>query len=88
MCLSYNISELEPLSASQYYCNFNRVYEHLHSILNLCSNYVDHHVSSREQITLQDTMEGVTYSTSKFGLDGMYYFNMRHGKDIFMAVSL
>ncbi|XP_019261505.1 PREDICTED: sister chromatid cohesion 1 protein 4 isoform X2 [Nicotiana attenuata] len=32
-------------------------------------NYVDHHVSSREQITLQDNMEGVVYSTSKFGLD-------------------
>ncbi|XP_059628593.1 sister chromatid cohesion 1 protein 4 isoform X2 [Cornus florida] len=32
-------------------------------------NYVDHHVSSREQITLQDTMEGVVYSTSQFGLD-------------------
>lgn len=32
-------------------------------------NYVDHHVSTREQITLQDTMEGVVYSTSQFGLD-------------------
>ncbi|KAG8390707.1 hypothetical protein BUALT_Bualt01G0111500 [Buddleja alternifolia] len=32
-------------------------------------NFVDHHISSREQITLQDTMEGVSYSTSKFGLD-------------------
>ncbi|KAL5580097.1 hypothetical protein UlMin_012539 [Ulmus minor] len=32
-------------------------------------NYVDHHVSSREQITLQDTMEGIAYSTSQFGLD-------------------
>ncbi|CAH9137689.1 unnamed protein product [Cuscuta epithymum] len=32
-------------------------------------NYVDHHVSSREQITLQDPMEGVAYSTSKFGPD-------------------
>ncbi|XP_025696413.1 sister chromatid cohesion 1 protein 4 isoform X1 [Arachis hypogaea] len=32
-------------------------------------NYVDHHVSSREQITLQDTMEGVVYSNSQFGLD-------------------
>ncbi|GLT87951.1 hypothetical protein SLE2022_060000 [Rubroshorea leprosula] len=32
-------------------------------------NYVDHHVSSREQITLQDTMDGVVYSTSQFGLD-------------------
>nr|XP_011466093.1 PREDICTED: sister chromatid cohesion 1 protein 4 isoform X2 [Fragaria vesca subsp. vesca] len=32
-------------------------------------NYVDHHVSTREQITLQDAMEGVVYSTSQFGLD-------------------
>ncbi|GMI88713.1 hypothetical protein HRI_002540500 [Hibiscus trionum] len=32
-------------------------------------NYVDHHVSSREQITLQDTMDGVVYSTLQFGLD-------------------
>ncbi|GMJ11717.1 hypothetical protein HRI_004840900 [Hibiscus trionum] len=31
-------------------------------------NYVDHHISSREQITLQDTMDGVV-STSQFGLD-------------------
>ncbi|KAK6911774.1 Rad21/Rec8-like protein, N-terminal [Dillenia turbinata] len=32
-------------------------------------NYVDHHISTQEQITLQDTMEGVVYSTSQFGLD-------------------
>ncbi|KAF5745842.1 putative cohesin subunit rad21 [Tripterygium wilfordii] len=32
-------------------------------------NYVDHHVSTREQITLRDTMDGVVYSTSQFGLD-------------------
>ncbi|KAK4787821.1 hypothetical protein SAY86_011654 [Trapa natans] len=32
-------------------------------------NYVDHHVSAKEQITLQDTMERVVYSTSQFGLD-------------------
>ncbi|KAK8568845.1 hypothetical protein V6N12_007382 [Hibiscus sabdariffa] len=32
-------------------------------------NYVDHHISSREQITLQDTMDGVVYSTLQFGLD-------------------
>ncbi|CAM8888597.1 unnamed protein product [Rhodiola kirilowii] len=32
-------------------------------------NYVDHHISNKEQITLQDTMDGVVYSTSKFGLD-------------------
>ncbi|KAE8699076.1 Sister chromatid cohesion 1 protein 4 [Hibiscus syriacus] len=32
-------------------------------------NYVDHHVSSREQITLQDTRDGVVFSTSQFGLD-------------------
>lgn len=38
--------------------------------MTLCRNYVDHHISSREQITLQDTMEGVIFSTSQFGLDG------------------
>ncbi|KAF7817726.1 sister chromatid cohesion 1 protein 4 [Senna tora] len=32
-------------------------------------NYVDHHVSTREQITLQDTMDGAVYTTSQFGLD-------------------
>ncbi|WOH15298.1 hypothetical protein DCAR_0934835 [Daucus carota subsp. sativus] len=32
-------------------------------------NYVDHHISSKEQITLQDTMDGVLNSTSQFGLD-------------------
>ncbi|XP_021903325.1 sister chromatid cohesion 1 protein 4-like isoform X2 [Carica papaya] len=32
-------------------------------------NYVDRHISTREQITLQDTMDGVVYSTSQFGLD-------------------
>ncbi|KAL8130538.1 hypothetical protein V2J09_019693 [Rumex salicifolius] len=32
-------------------------------------NFVDHHVSAKEQITLQDTMDGVVYSTSQFGLD-------------------
>ncbi|KAG8472959.1 hypothetical protein CXB51_035046 [Gossypium anomalum] len=32
-------------------------------------NYVDNHISSREQITLQDTMGNVVYSTSQFGLD-------------------
>ncbi|XP_057463446.1 sister chromatid cohesion 1 protein 4-like isoform X2 [Actinidia eriantha] len=35
----------------------------------LQGNYVDHHVSTREQITLQDSMEGVVYSTTQFGLD-------------------
>ncbi|KAG4922544.1 hypothetical protein AAZX31_18G225500 [Glycine max] len=35
----------------------------------LQGNYVDHHVSTREQITLQDSMEGVVYTTSQFGLD-------------------
>lgn len=35
----------------------------------LQGNYVDHHVSAREHITLQDTMEGVVYPTSQFGLD-------------------
>ncbi|KAL2941447.1 Sister chromatid cohesion 1 protein 4 [Bienertia sinuspersici] len=32
-------------------------------------NFVDHHVSTREQITLQDTMDGVAFSTSQFGPD-------------------
>ncbi|KAL8171884.1 hypothetical protein V2J09_023688 [Rumex salicifolius] len=32
-------------------------------------NFVDHHVSTKEQITLQDTMDGVVYSTSQFGFD-------------------
>ncbi|PPR86243.1 hypothetical protein GOBAR_AA34448 [Gossypium barbadense] len=32
-------------------------------------NYFDNHISSREQITLQDTMGNVVYSTSQFGFD-------------------
>lgn len=32
-------------------------------------NFVDHHISTREQITLQDTMDGVTFTTSQFGPD-------------------
>ncbi|KAL5058664.1 hypothetical protein RYX36_030268 [Vicia faba] len=32
-------------------------------------NYVDRHVSTREQITLQDTVDGMAYKTSQFGLD-------------------
>ncbi|KAL4554538.1 hypothetical protein LXL04_039369 [Taraxacum kok-saghyz] len=36
---------------------------------NLQGNFVDHHVGARDQITLQDTMEGVVYSTSDFGRD-------------------
>ncbi|KAL5997978.1 hypothetical protein ACLOJK_008912, partial [Asimina triloba] len=32
-------------------------------------NFVDHHISTRDQITLQDTMDGMVYSTSQFGLD-------------------
>ncbi|KAJ8753050.1 hypothetical protein K2173_011818 [Erythroxylum novogranatense] len=32
-------------------------------------NYVDHHVSTKEQITLQDNMEHVVYFASRFGLD-------------------
>ncbi|CAI9260879.1 unnamed protein product [Lactuca saligna] len=31
--------------------------------------FVDHHVGAKEQITLQDTMEGVVYTTSEFGRD-------------------
>lgn len=32
-------------------------------------NFVDHHVSAREQITLQDTMDGAAFPTSQFGPD-------------------
>ncbi|GAB2287120.1 hypothetical protein Dimus_021506 [Dionaea muscipula] len=32
-------------------------------------NHVDHHVSAKEHITLQDPMDGVVFSTSQFGLD-------------------
>ncbi|TYH91826.1 hypothetical protein ES332_A13G140400v1 [Gossypium tomentosum] len=48
-----------------------RAYPHIHvSDMSVGhGNYVDHHVSSREQITLQDTMDGMVYSTSQFGLD-------------------
>ncbi|KAG0478349.1 hypothetical protein HPP92_013068 [Vanilla planifolia] len=35
----------------------------------LDSNFVDHHVSTREQITLQDNVNGTAFPTSKFGLD-------------------
>nr|GMC54056.1 sister chromatid cohesion 1 protein 4 isoform X1 [Ipomoea batatas] len=45
-------------------------------------NYVDHHVSSREQITLQDSMEGVAYSTSKFGLDERFGDGDTSGLDL------
>ncbi|XP_070031416.1 sister chromatid cohesion 1 protein 4 isoform X1 [Nicotiana tomentosiformis] len=45
-------------------------------------NYVDHHVSSREQITLQDNMEGVVYSTSKFGLDERFGDGDTSGLDL------
>lgn len=45
-------------------------------------NYVDHHISSREQITLQDTMEGVVYSTSQFGLDERFGDGDTSGLDL------
>ncbi|XP_006353248.1 sister chromatid cohesion 1 protein 4 isoform X1 [Solanum tuberosum] len=45
-------------------------------------NYVDHHISSREQITLQDNMEGVIYSTSKFGLDERFGDGDTSGLDL------
>ncbi|XP_057784471.1 sister chromatid cohesion 1 protein 4-like [Salvia miltiorrhiza] len=45
-------------------------------------NFVDHHVSSREQITLQDTLDGVTYSTSKFGLDERFGDGDASGLDL------
>ncbi|KAF3652784.1 Sister chromatid cohesion 1 protein 4 [Capsicum annuum] len=43
---------------------------------------VDHHISSREQITLQDNMEGVVYSTSKFGLDERFGDGDTSGLDL------
>lgn len=48
----------------------------------LQGNYVDHHVSTREQITLQDTMEGVVYSTSQFGLDERFGDGDASGLDL------
>ncbi|XP_020551224.1 sister chromatid cohesion 1 protein 4 isoform X2 [Sesamum indicum] len=45
-------------------------------------NFVDHHISSREQITLQDTVEGVSYSTSKFGLDERFGDGDASGLDL------
>ncbi|XP_020580103.1 uncharacterized protein LOC110024393 isoform X2 [Phalaenopsis equestris] len=35
----------------------------------LSSNFVDHHVSTKDQITLQDTVKGTSHPTSMFGLD-------------------
>ncbi|XP_073129865.1 sister chromatid cohesion 1 protein 4 [Henckelia pumila] len=48
----------------------------------LHGNYVDHHISSRDQITLQDSMEGVSYSTSKFGLDERFGDGDASGLDL------
>ncbi|KAK1402879.1 Sister chromatid cohesion 1 protein 4 [Heracleum sosnowskyi] len=48
----------------------------------LQGNYVDHHISSKEQITLQDTMDGVTYSTSQFGLDERFGDGDTSGLDL------
>ncbi|XP_071921690.1 sister chromatid cohesion 1 protein 4-like isoform X4 [Coffea arabica] len=45
-------------------------------------NFVDHHISSREQITLQDNMEGVVYSTSQFGLDERFGDGDTSGLDL------
>ncbi|KAJ9540205.1 hypothetical protein OSB04_026711 [Centaurea solstitialis] len=49
---------------------------------NFQGNYVDHHISSKDQITLQDTMEGVVYSTSKFGLDERFGDGDASGLDL------
>ncbi|ONK56901.1 uncharacterized protein A4U43_C10F14450 [Asparagus officinalis] len=38
----------------------------------LNGNFDDRHVSTREQITLQDTVDGTGYSTSQFGLDDRF----------------
>ncbi|KAI3793600.1 hypothetical protein L1987_36220 [Smallanthus sonchifolius] len=48
----------------------------------LQGNYVDQHISSKDQITLQDTMEGVVYSTSKFGLDERFGDDDASGLDL------
>ncbi|XP_071707838.1 sister chromatid cohesion 1 protein 4-like isoform X2 [Rutidosis leptorrhynchoides] len=48
----------------------------------LHGNYVDHHISSKEQITLQDTMDGVVFSTSKFGLDETFGDGDASGLDL------
>ncbi|XP_074332143.1 sister chromatid cohesion 1 protein 4-like [Apium graveolens] len=48
----------------------------------LQGNYVDHHISSKEQITLQDTMDGVAYSTSQFGLDERFGDGDTSGLDL------
>ncbi|GMP21646.1 hypothetical protein CsSME_00000004 [Camellia sinensis var. sinensis] len=45
-------------------------------------NFVDHHVSTREQITLQDTMESVVYSTTQFGLDERFGDGETSGLDL------
>ncbi|KAL7109564.1 hypothetical protein ACP275_06G182800 [Erythranthe tilingii] len=45
-------------------------------------NFVDHHISSREQITLQDNMASVSYSTSKFGLDERFGDGDTSGLDL------
>ncbi|KAL2549354.1 Sister chromatid cohesion 1 protein 4 [Forsythia ovata] len=45
-------------------------------------NFVDHHISSREQITLQDNMDGIGYSTSKFGLDERFGDGDASGLDL------
>ncbi|EYU39747.1 hypothetical protein MIMGU_mgv1a000514mg [Erythranthe guttata] len=45
-------------------------------------NFVDHHISSREQITLQDNMASVSYSTSKFGFDERFGDGDTSGLDL------
>lgn len=35
------------------------------------SDFVDHHVSTKEQITLQDTVGGMEFSSMQFGSDGL-----------------
>ncbi|KAL3650091.1 hypothetical protein CASFOL_006494 [Castilleja foliolosa] len=45
-------------------------------------NFVDHHISSRDQITLQDNIKGPGYSTSKFGLDERFGDGDASGLDL------
>ncbi|XP_078182199.1 sister chromatid cohesion 1 protein 4 [Carex rostrata] len=53
-------------------------------------DYVDHHISTKEQITLQDNLEKTEFSTSKFGLDERFgdgnasHFGLDLEEDLFL----
>jgi cohesin complex subunit SCC1 len=40
----------------------------------LAGRAAEHHVTTREQITLQDPMDDNIYFGSQFGLDGMFLY--------------